>query len=316
MDDETISKNMIKKYEQFTNEALKFNGDTAHYIKWDSLTKGEIENLKKKMKLKKGDPLKFTGPRRMLYLEPLHFHVITGDDLEGAPLTFVEWATPDEIRKAVEPRNSVGMYPSNKYVQEMTDTELESFLIAKCKVPSGYKFNASVRSYGEIGGYYYITMFTYNPKYKAKIPEKLDSQKLKALAELVASTLGTDLEISGDEYVRFYTWYVSCRNLKGDDSMIAGPFGKKEKAEKALEEMKKSVSPKGDLKKDLLQSWKMGIGKLAPEDWYVESSREHFSNEDFTRAVSKHFDIPLETLVRLSKEQLLNRIGAKRLGLL
>ena len=98
--------------------------------------------------------------------------------------------------------------------------------------------------------------------------------------------------------------------------MIAGPFGKKENAEKALEEMKKNVSPKGDLEKDLLQSWKVGIGKLAPEDWYVDKSRHHFSNEEFTRAVSKHFDIPLQTLVKLSKEQLLSRIGAKRLGLL
>jgi hypothetical protein len=311
-----INEIMIKKYEQFTNEALKIG---AYSQEWDSLTKGEIENLKGKMNLKKGDPLKFTGPRRMLYLAPNAFRVISGHDLEGAPLTFVEWATPDEIRKAVEPGASVGGRYSRKYVKELTDTELESFLIAKCEVPSGYKFTSRVRSYGEIGGYYYITMFTYNPKYKAKIPEKLDSQKLKALAELVASSLGTDLKISGDEGdegVRFYTWYISCRNLKGDSSVIAGPFGKKENAEKALEEMKKNVSPKGDLEKDLLQSWKVGIGKLAPEDWYVDKSRHHFSNEEFTRAVSKHFDIPLQTLVKLSKEQLLSRIGAKRLGLL
>jgi hypothetical protein len=302
---------MIKDFENFLNEAVIAPKQWHHNIAYDLLDPVEVEAMKKKMNLKPGDPVLFTGNRWVCELKPsknvgmeevIGYTFDKGEDLNTKGYTFVDWATAEEIKSLGKLST---MYHHNNVfslrdgdTKEVIAQKIDSFLMAKCKDSNGNQK--------------YLSLHNYNPKYKKaapKAPDLMDRHQLEAVVAWVAKDLGIEeakvfeprnydgadssLEVS------FTTWFVYTRPHAGDDAKVAGPFGKRADAEKETERLDSVISREGDLDQDKLGKLRFRVdAKNPPLKFYAHPHKTFMPNKEFTSSVKKLYGDDILTKLR------------------
>ena len=313
---------MITNFKDFINEGVNAPKQWHHNITYDLLDSTQVEAMKKKMNLKTGDPVLFTGNRWVCVLSPSGRSELTdatfdkGEDLNLKGYTFMNWATVKEI-KALG-KLSTSYHPQNIFALRDGDTDekvaqkIDSFLIAKCKDSSG-KEGYNVK---------YLSLHNYNPKYKkgvSKVPELFSRVELEVVVEWVAAQLGIE-ESSVSEsrsnegapeglQVNFTTWFVYTRPHAGEDAKVAGPFGKKADAEKEIEKLNSVISREGDLDQVKLAALRFRVdAKNPPLKFWPNSHYTSMPNKEFTASVKKTYGNDILTKLR-------GRISGNKYGL-
>ena len=308
---------IITKFKDFINEAVLAPKQWHHNIAYDLLDSTQVESMKKKMNLKAGDPVLFTGNRWVCVLNPGGSGLTSakfdkGEDLNPKGYTFINWATAKEIKALGKLSDSY--HQENIFALRDGDTKekvaqkIDSFLIAKCKDSSGKET--------------YFSLHNYNPKYKkavSKVPELFSREELGVVVEWVAAQLGIEessvYESRSNEgapeglQVNFTTWFVYTRPHAGEDAKVAGPFGKKADAEKEIEKLNSVISREGDLDQAKLAALRFRVdAKNPPLKFWANSHYTSMPNKEFTASVKKTYGNDILTKLR-------GRVGGAKYGL-
>jgi hypothetical protein len=309
---------MIKDFENFVNEAVNAPKQWHHNITYDLLDSAEVEAMKKKMNLKPGDPVLFTGNRWVCELKPSISDLIgytfdKGEDLNSKGYTFVDWATAAEIKTLgklstmYHHNNVFSLRPDD--TKEEIEQKIDSFLMAKCKDSNGNQK--------------YLSLHNYNPKYKKaapKAPDLMDRHQLEAVVAWVAKDLGIEetkilepRDYNGTDssslQASFTTWFVYTRPHAGDDAKVAGPFGKRADAEKEIERLDSAINREGDLDQEKLEKLRFRVdAKNPPLKFYAHSHKTSMPNKEFTSSVKKLYGDDILTKLR-------GTISGKKFGL-
>ena len=311
---------MITKFEDFINEGVTAPKGYWDIIKYDLLTTEQVESIKKKFGLKAGDPLLFTGNRNVFQFLPSmgapkgasKYLFSSGEEFNNKGCVFVEWTTASEIESlgdlvtgSYTQQNMFGLQPKDSPKDKAA--KINSFLIAKCKDSSGHIL--------------YLSLHSYNPKYKKsapKLPDVMDPVQLEAVMEWVAQQLGIEkYNVTSNKgetdplnfYVNFTTWFIYTRPHAGDDAKVAGPFGKEADAKKEMEKMNSTIKREGDLDQEKLAALKFRVdAKNSPTAYYVTYNKSSMSNKEFTASVKKTYGDDIMTKLK-------GRVAGKRFGI-
>jgi hypothetical protein len=287
---------MLKSYGEFLNEGIKFTDTSSYYARFEVSEISNLKELQEKTKLKKGDSLKFTGSQYMLRCEVLpaspkdkfSSEIIKGEKINEMNLVFERWVEKKDVEKFAK-LDPTSYDWGTGYDKPMDHEKMMNAFLGICK--------------DEKGKEHILSFFTYNPKYvksEPKVPEVFKKEEMEAICEKLFREMGIESwsvnkkrRYHNGKFTELYevdidTWFVYVRDHKGDAMKVAGPFGKKETAEKRMKEL---GSTKGDIDYDLMGKLKFRVdAKESPATFFVSSGTTSIPDLEFTRTLKKNYD--------------------------
>lgn len=300
---------MIQNFKNFLEEAIKIPKSWYEVPVVETLTPDQIKKLQEKTGLRTGDPVLFTGTVRVYSIHvnssgELKYAAIKGSELNDENLKFIRWMSSSDLKKIGSIPTSKGYYQYLLFSIESTDTpqdvdnKIDSLLIAECKNSKGES--------------YYLSMFTFNPRYKPKEVDVFKDETLEAVAEWVGKQLELETEVvslTEGDWVVFKTWFVFTVPISGDVSKVAGPFKNEAEAEKVMKDIEKSAPIKGTLDQQLLNKMRFRVDAKNPiREFKVNYMTTKIPSKEFTSAVKEVYGKDVTSKLK-------SRIAVKKFGI-